>query len=221
MGVAGMSALSLVILPLTLVYLPADDEAALESAGALMFALILIGFGLLQILLYLATVVVFLMWLYRAYGNLPVFGNPVSSLSYSPGWAVGSFFVPFVNLVVPYRAVRELWQKSERFGITLSSQSPPAFFPLWWGFWIVANVVNNFSFRLEFSGDVTQETGVIVGLIGDALNIIAAIFAATVVGDIDRRQEATKAALELSTPGPPLPPATFDDLPQPQPYPTA
>ncbi len=221
-GLAVMSGLSLVISPLELLFFPlSDDEVAAEGIGTLLFALVLLGLGLLQIMLYVSTVVVFLMWLYRSYENLPAFGTPVRSLEYSSGWAVGSFFDPFVNLVVPYRAVRELWQKSEPFETSLGSQSPPAILPLWWGFWIVSNIASNISLRVAFSDDIARENVVTIGLIADALNIISAIFAVIVVGEIVGRQEAAGKALAFSQAGPPLPPTSFDELPQAQPFPTA
>src|SRR6266571_8305121 len=63
--------------------------------------------GVFQIILYVATAVVFLMWLSRSYRNLSALSS--SPRAYSPGWAVGSFFVPFLNLVRPLQIVRELW----------------------------------------------------------------------------------------------------------------
>jgi Domain of unknown function (DUF4328) len=59
----------------------------------------------------LLTVVAFLLWIYRARQNLDAFrGEP---FEFSPAWAVGSFFIPFVNLVQPYSAMREIWQASD------------------------------------------------------------------------------------------------------------
>jgi hypothetical protein len=49
-------------------------------------------------------------WIYRAHANLRDAG--VGELAYSPGWAVASYFVPGVNLVVPFRAMRELHNRS-------------------------------------------------------------------------------------------------------------
>lgn len=66
--------------------------------------------GLAQIATYIATVVVFLMWLHRTTKNLPALG--AGELEISPGWAVGSWFVPFLNLVRPYQAVRDAWKAS-------------------------------------------------------------------------------------------------------------
>ena len=35
-----------------------------------------------------------------------------NNLKYTPKWAVGCFFVPFLNLVMPYQVVREIWKAS-------------------------------------------------------------------------------------------------------------
>ena len=89
------------------------DEESTDPLS-LAIALLVLGFGLLTVIVYIATVVFFLMWLYRAHENLQAFGVRKNQLEYSSGWAVGSFFVPFVSLVVPYRAIRELWQGAYR-----------------------------------------------------------------------------------------------------------
>lgn len=49
-------------------------------------------------------------WIYRAHANLRDDGAP--GLNYSPGWALGSFLVPVLNLFVPMKAMRELWNRS-------------------------------------------------------------------------------------------------------------
>lgn len=61
--------------------------------------------GLLQITVFIATAIFFLIWLYRVYGNLRSLG--ASTVEYTPGWAVGWFFVPLANLVIPYKIVHE------------------------------------------------------------------------------------------------------------------
>jgi hypothetical protein len=66
--------------------------------------------GLATVAVYIATAVAFLMWLYRASNNVAAFGQRTQ---HSSGWAVGSFFVPIMNLFVPYQATKDIWQKSE------------------------------------------------------------------------------------------------------------
>lgn len=52
------------------------------------------------------TIIVFCLWLHRVLGNARV-AAPQAGIH--PGWAVGSFFVPFVQLLAPYFEVRRAW----------------------------------------------------------------------------------------------------------------
>jgi len=173
-------------------------------------ALLLNGvFSLLVFGVFVATVVVFMIWLYRACNNLPAFGANRRYIGYSPGWAVGSFFVPFANLVVPYRAIKELWQKSvpadaEGFSYAIS---PPGFFAAWWGFWIISNFAANAYFRMT-AAEAPREVTAIVGIVSEVLSVAAAGFAIMVVRDIDRRQQEASKNLPASHgwPSPPPPP---------------
>ena len=51
---------------------------------------------------YLATAVVFGIWIVRANKNARALG--AKNLSASPGWALGYFFVPILNLWKPFKA---------------------------------------------------------------------------------------------------------------------
>jgi hypothetical protein len=147
--------------------------------------------------------------LYRSYENLIAFG--VRGAAYSAGWAVGSFFVPFVNLVVPYRAVRELWNRSLGPSLFVTSAAgPPAWFPLWWTFWLLSNFSTNFYFRLSDGESMSREALAALGIASDALTVIAAIFAIVVVDMITTRQEETARSETLNIrSGPPAPPSAF------------
>jgi uncharacterized protein DUF4328 len=120
---------------------------------------------------------------------------------------VGSFFIPFANLLIPYRAVREVWQKS---GIPeetmLGLNSPPASFPIWWMFWLLASVAGNISMRLSLNENVPHTTGAIVSIGASVLFILAAVFAFLVVNAIDRKQEDTAEKLQLGKFARPQPP---------------
>ncbi|GEM_PF-2389402 len=68
------------------------------------------GIALIVLVLVMLALMVFsLVWIYRAHVSLRERGI---ELTYSPGWAVASYFVPLVNLVVPFRAMRELYNRS-------------------------------------------------------------------------------------------------------------
>ena len=64
-----------------------------------------------QIVLIIAYVVVFFMWIYKANKNLR--SLRAAGLRFTPGWAVGWFFVPIMNLFRPYQIVSEIWKASD------------------------------------------------------------------------------------------------------------
>ena len=208
---AFVTGISLLAEALSLAFPPLRDDQELGD-NPMGVALVLIVFllALIEFFIYVATIVVFLMWLYRAHDNLRAFDRS-RRLDYSPGWAVGSFFIPFVNLVVPYRAVKEVWQKSGPPDEALFAEpNPPAWFPLWWTFWLLSSFANNLSFRLSFNEKVSESTGTIISIVASALTIVAALFCYVVVGEIDKRQEETSKNLRLGKFSvPPPPPANM------------
>lgn len=171
----------------------------------------------MQIAVYIATIVAFLMWLYRSYENLPSFGVRRNNIKYSSGWAVGSFFVPFVSLVVPYRAMKELWSKSvPNSGEMFSEPGPPGFFPLWWAVWLVSNFANQVYFRLTWRGQLTAEVSATLGVLTGILDILAAILAIMVVREIDEQQTESAKLIPTQLMGhkPPPPPSLEPLMPR-------
>ena len=206
---AVLSGISLIIGALALAFPLNDEQEIGDNPVGFAIGLVALGLALFSALIYITTVVFFLVWLYRSANNLRAFG--ARHLNYSPGWSVGSFFVPFVNLVIPYRATKEVWQNSVPPDQTfLSAPSPPGWFPAWWTFWLLSSWANNISLRLSFNENVSEDAIGIISMIADALSIVAAVFAMIVVGAIDRRQEETSKALGLGIfAGPPAPPTQF------------
>ena len=185
---------------------PGEGEELTDNPAGAVIVLFVFLFAVLDLLIYFATVVVFLMWLYRASANLRAF-NPWSRPEYSPGWAVGSFFIPFANLFMPYRAVKEVWQKSGRSDEDLLvAPRPPATFLVWWTFWLLASFAGRISMRLSFKEDVAESTATIVSIVAGILSIIAALVAYLVVDAIDDKQEETTKKMKLGRFAEPPPP---------------
>jgi Domain of unknown function (DUF4328) len=196
-------ALSLAFPPLT------ENQEIGENMMSAGIALVIFLLAILEFFIYVTTVVFFLMWLYRSYNNLRAFNSRIA-LDHSAGWAVGSFFVPFINLAVPYRAVKEVWQKSWPADETLLyAPSPPATFAIWWTFWLLSCFAGNISMRLSFNENVPENAATVVSIIASGLSIIAAAFAYLVVDAIDKRQEETSRKVNLEGPSGPPPPVSF------------
>jgi hypothetical protein len=179
--------------------------------------------ALIHLVVYIALAIAFLLWLHRAAKNVPALGNPQSHVEYTPGWAVGWFFVPLANLFMPYKAVREVWEKSDPAIKTEEDRAftPAASTPLllgWWVSWIAMNVLARATSRLGRDA-VSIETMVWVtwvDVVGDLLGIVAAVLAIFVVRGIDRRQEE-RARHVTYVPHTPPPPPLFTPPPPPPP----
>jgi hypothetical protein len=93
-------------------------------------------------LLWIATAVVFSMWIYRATANLPALG--ALSTRFAPGAAVWAFFIPFVNLVRGHQVMAMIWSESQPRAVTDAGfLKPPsiAIVNWWWGLWIGSRVM--------------------------------------------------------------------------------
>ena len=63
------------------------------------------------VILIVGSAVAWCVWQHRAHANLRAFAR--SGLRFTPGWAVGWWFVPIASLWKPFEAVRELWKASD------------------------------------------------------------------------------------------------------------
>ena len=230
LGACGL--LSLIAIGINLITLIAPQTIRLlirpGAPWAFMVVLVFAVFGLLAFGIGIATTIVFLIWLYYASSNLPAFGHAPAEIRYSPGWAIGSFFIPFVNLFVPFLAISELWQKSEiedkpaaswQTGSILTtdwpqSSGPPPFFLMWWFSWITSGILANLV-ALNIFFQMTRTAAAAIGLLGGILRMVAAGLAIMVVREIDQRQMQASEKLpkiSMGYPLPPLPPVFHDTV---------
>jgi hypothetical protein len=188
----------------------AAGEETLSVAEALNAVVLLLNF-----FAYVAAVVAFLLWVHRAYSNLRPLG--ARQLNDTPGMAVGSFFIPILNLFRPYKAVREIWRwskpvedaGSEIAGLSFTADTGAPLVGWWWGLWITSSVVSNLYYRL-IDEEHAAEALPWLGLMNDVMTIAAAAVAILMIRSIDRMQEERSKQFALgATPfeQPPPPPA--------------
>ena len=84
-------------------------------------------------------------WIYRANKNSRAFG--AQDLQFTPGWAVGSNFVPFVSLVAPYQAMREIWKISIRPEEWRQQKGTPLLV-CWWISWLIVCLDGSLIFQI-------------------------------------------------------------------------
>lgn len=114
-----------------------EDAALLDTAAA---ADILLSLAAFFLLLVAATLVI--VWLYRARRNLDKIGTAEGAMG--PGWAIGGWFIPFANVVIPFRVTaavargslpRSVWLTATLWG--------------WWLTWVAATAFERIASSID------------------------------------------------------------------------
>ncbi|UJA18905.1 DUF4328 domain-containing protein [Thermoleophilia bacterium SCSIO 60948] len=142
----------------------------------------------------------FLLWYSRAYRNTIALG--ARDPRYGPGWSIGYWFIPFVNLVRPKQVMNDIWRASDpeldrnASGWRFGRVSPLLHW--WWAIWLLSTFVQRFVFRLGFNDDefsfgtsIDDLYDLAVGyVVADVLDLVAVGLAiATVVKTSARQRE--------------------------------
>lgn len=147
--------------------------------------------ALLQLCVFVITSIVVLRWFYVATANGLALGADELP---SPAMAVGAFFIPFVNLVMPYMTLRDLWQASAR---PRDGESEPGSIIVvaWWALWLGASVAGLIA--MLSGGDVEGEPAQSTSVFSAASMLCsagAALCLAWIVGRIQAAQAAGRPA---------------------------
>lgn len=158
--------------------------------------------AVLKLLALLATVVTWLVWQYRAYANLRLVGT--RETEYTPGWSVGYWFIPLLNLFRPYQITAELWSHSEIGNARdpIGGLSGPALVGVWWGSWLITNFFARLYSTMSDSAKTVQGFISVTNyaILHDVLYIVATIIALVVIRRIDSFQMAFTTTAQTSTP---------------------
>ena len=90
-------------------------------------------FDTMGTILNVLSILSFIIWFRESYGAL-VAAN-VRNLKWSPGWALGCWFIPFGNFVIPYLMAAEIWRESDPDADNLEPWQESRihlFVPIWW-----------------------------------------------------------------------------------------
>jgi hypothetical protein len=124
----------------------------------------------LNVLVLVVTTILFLRWFKRAYENVAAVGG---RQRFGPGWAVGSWFVPILNLWRPKQITNDIWH-----GGSAGRESVPTIVNAWWTAWIISSLVDNAAFRSSFG---SSPSAALLAAVSDAGDIVAAVLAIVVV----------------------------------------
>ncbi|MBA2272633.1 MAG: protein kinase [Actinobacteria bacterium] len=158
-----------------------------------------------QVLVFLTVALMFVVWFYRAYTNLPHLG--IDRLRFSRVWALASWVIPVVNLWRPKQIMNDIWRASDperpAHGAALwRGKAVPVIFLMWWcalvgskllGLGPLAALIDTSVFQTLgiVSGKAQQaEANLLIITIASGLSAIAGLLGIRVVGMTSARQEA-------------------------------
>ncbi len=149
--------------------------------------------GILAVVVAIISGVVFLRYLARANHNAGALG--AEGLSATPGWTIGYFFVPILNLYRPYQILQEIWQASAPEAGPWKNRPGLALIGWWWGLRLIGVVVDRVSLQMaKHSGegpDSVQNliTGTWVSFGSKILGVLGLVLAAMMIRQLQHRQE--------------------------------
>lgn len=149
-----------------------DDAYAFDALAA--------SVALVQVGLLLASAVTVLAWLSRVVENVPPLtgGTPRRS----PRAAIGWWFVPFANFVVPYQVVADAVRRLR----TGEERAERLLLP-WWATWVTLNVLGGILFRLPQDTLDELRIGFVLTAVLDALYVASGVLLVLVVRAVEWR----------------------------------
>ncbi|MCR5889653.1 DUF4328 domain-containing protein [Hymenobacter sp. J193] len=164
-------------------------------------AISLLFVGVAQVLTVILGTVYFLQWFRRAYLNLRLAGQYTEL---TDGWAVGAWFVPFLNLVRPYSIMKEVWHGT----LEMAGRSRPhTVVGWWWVLYLLYTILTRTSQRyaLRASTPSDEENALIFDIIACVFAIISAVLTIQVVQSVSDAEQEAAARLQVDTLGGPVP----------------
>lgn len=158
------------------------DAAAFDNTTALI--------GLIQLGIYVATVVGVLAWLSRVVENVPPLTGQTPRRS--PREAIGWWFVPFANLVIPYRIVADSVRR-----LRVRDRAGEQLLLPWWVMWLVGGWLGNVLWRLPTETIDEIRTMFAVTMLSDAAMALAAVLLVLIVRTIELGADARARGLGL------------------------
>jgi hypothetical protein len=144
--------------------------------------------GLLQSGLGIVTGITFLKWIYRAYKNIQGFG--AEGLRFSPGWAVGYYFIPILSLIRPVQVMSEIWRASDD-PKNWPRRSGSWLIVSWWALFLIYTGVTQVSLEIALQASTNDQwtLAAVLAIAGDLFSIPLSIAALRLVTEIYQRQK--------------------------------
>jgi hypothetical protein len=150
--------------------------------------------SLLQLLAFVAAGGLFLRWTYLATVNAHAFR--AEGLRFGPWLAVGSYFIPIANLVMPLQSMRDTWKATVE-PRDWEVVRVPAVLGLWWFLWLTSNIAGIAAFRLSDAARYPDmgELAETLTMLSDGLTLGSSALLSTIVRRLSGLQQVRVDAI--------------------------
>lgn len=131
------------------------------------------------------TLVSFFVWLNQS--NKLAREAGAQGLRFSPGWTVGCFFIPIINLWKPYQAVADIWKASKN-PAGMGTVATGDIVVVWWILFLVSSAASNAAFRVALRAEEIDELirSGWVSCVSSGLDIVYYLITLVLVREINR-----------------------------------
>lgn len=152
--------------------------------------------GIAQLIMMVASGILILKWIYRANFNARQLG--AADMTFTPGWAVGWYFIPVAWLWKPYQSMKEIW-KASADPAHWEEQSTPSILGWWWFLWIISVMLGQLSFRMMLKSDEIQDmiSSNIISAISDIVEIPLSITLLIIVRKVHDMQMSCRESFRI------------------------
>jgi hypothetical protein len=160
----------------------------------------------LEVVTMVAIAGLFLAWLHRIVANGPALGG--RALRFTPGWAIGWWFVPVASMFRPFQVVGEAWRAATgpaggSTPDTRAMRRVPAFLRAWWGLFLLGSVMSHMGLPRSGGGVQAVRDSLGTDIAASLVLMAAAVLCIMLVRRLTGLQDAKHA---IAGPGP-APPA--------------
>jgi uncharacterized protein DUF4328 len=181
----------------------ASDSTNLKTTNDL-----LLGLTTFSNLALLGALIAVLVWFKAAYDNLEPLG--ATGLRYTSGWAIGGWFIPIANFIIPKQLANDMWRASDpKLPVEQEGrwkyESVPAVVHVWWITWLLRAalaVASGAAERVAIDNlDISGvQTAVRLAALSELLLVVAGVALIIVIKNVAARQAERASSIAASSP---------------------
>jgi len=140
----------------------------------------------IELIIFIITAIAVLRWVHRANSRCRALG--ADDMKFTPGWAVGYFFIPVLWLFKPYQAMKEIWKASAN-PHNWQNEKGSWLLVTWWTLWVITSLIGYLSLRISMGAEsLAQFQGLtVLSILNSLLDIPLSIALLAIINAVQNR----------------------------------